>query len=194
MGQDLPHLRQRIERSSELLQVGDWGRLCSGEIFDRVREVRVQGEALRRGLGIQGRLDFRFDFQPDSHNGLYSLHQLSRARQRFGRQQYASRRRQGVADPTVADAIRGQREEIIRIAGSHGATEVRLIGSIARGEARPESDVDLLVTWSEGTSLLDQAALMLELEKLLGRKVDIASDGWVKPSIRESVYRDAITL
>jgi len=77
---------------------------------------------------------------------------------------------------------------------SHGAIQVRLIGSVARGDARPDSDIDLLVTWSEGTSFLDQAALMLEFESLLGRKVDIASDGWVRPSIRESVYRDAITL
>jgi predicted nucleotidyltransferase len=99
-----------------------------------------------------------------------------------------------VADPTVGDTIREKREAIIHIAGRHGATQVRLIGSIARGEARPDSDVDLLVTWSEGTSLLDPAALMLELEKLLGRKVDIASDGWVKPAIRESVYGDAIAL
>ena len=99
-----------------------------------------------------------------------------------------------MADPTGGDTIREQREAIIRIAGLHGATEVRLIGSIARGEARPDSDVDLLVTWSEGTSLLDHAALMLELEKLLGRKVDIASDGWVKPAIQESVYRDAIAI
>jgi predicted nucleotidyltransferase len=99
-----------------------------------------------------------------------------------------------VADPAVGDTIRDKREAIIRIAGSHGASKLRLIGSVARGEARPDSDVDLLVTWSEGTSLLDQAALMLELEKLLGRKVDIASDGWVKPSIQESVYRDAIAL
>ena len=66
-----------------------------------------------------------------------------------------------MADPTVADTIREKREAIIRIAGRHGATEVRLIGSVARGEARADSDVDLLVTWSEGTSLLDQAALML---------------------------------
>ena len=71
---------------------------------------------------------------------------------------------------------------------------MRLIGSVARGEARPDSDVDLLVTWSEGTSLFDQASLMLELEGLLGRKIDIASDGWLKPSVRESVYRDAIAL
>ncbi len=99
-----------------------------------------------------------------------------------------------MADMSVSDTIRERRESIIRIAAKHGATQVRLIGSVARGEARPDSDVDLLVTWSEGTSLLDQAALMLELERLLGRKVDIASDGWVKPSIRESVYRDAIAL
>jgi predicted nucleotidyltransferase len=99
-----------------------------------------------------------------------------------------------VADPAVGDTIREKREEIARIAGRHGATEVRLIGSVARGEARPDSDVDLLVTWSEGTSLLDQAALMLDLEKLLGRKVDIAGDGWVKPTLRESVYRDAVAL
>ena len=95
---------------------------------------------------------------------------------------------------TVGDTIREQRESIIRIAERHGATQVRLIGSVARGEARPDSDIDLLVTWREGASLLDHAALMLELESLLGRKVDIASDGWVKSSIRESVYRDAIAL
>jgi hypothetical protein len=99
-----------------------------------------------------------------------------------------------MADMTVGDTIREKRDAIVRIAAKHGASQIRLIGSVARGEDRPDSDVDLLVTWSEGTSLLDQAALMLELEKLLGRKVDIASDSWVKPSIRESVYRDAIAL
>jgi predicted nucleotidyltransferase len=90
--------------------------------------------------------------------------------------------------------IREKREQIQRIAARHGAADVRLIGSVARDEARPDSDVDLLVSWAEGTSLLDQAALTLELESLLGRKVDIASDGWVKPAIRESVYRDAVAL
>jgi hypothetical protein len=99
-----------------------------------------------------------------------------------------------VAAPTVRESIREKREAIIRIAARHGATQVRLIGSVARGDARPDSDVDLLVTWTEGSSLLNQAALMLELEGLLGRKVDIASDGWVRPSIRESVYRDVIAL
>jgi hypothetical protein len=60
-----------------------------------------------------------------------------------------------VADLTVGDTIREKREAIVRIAARHGATQVRLIGSVARGQARPDSDVDLLVTWSEGTSLLD---------------------------------------
>ena len=99
-----------------------------------------------------------------------------------------------MANLAVGDAIREKREAIIRIAARHGATRVRLIGSVARGEARHDSDVDLLVTWSEGASLLDHSALMLAFENLLGRKVDIASDGWVKPSIRESVYRDALAL
>jgi uncharacterized protein len=99
-----------------------------------------------------------------------------------------------MAGVDISELVRKKHEEIVRIAAEHGATQVRLIGSVARGEARPDSDVDLLVTWREGTSLLDHAALMLELESLLGRKVDIASDGWVKPSIRESVYRDAIAL
>lgn len=95
---------------------------------------------------------------------------------------------------TIADAIRKNRDAIIHLAAKHGATQVRLIGSVARGEARPDSDVDLLVTWAAGTSLFSQAALMGELENLLGRKVDIASDGWVRPKIRESVYRDAVAL
>lgn len=99
-----------------------------------------------------------------------------------------------MAGVAIAELVRENHEEIVRIAARHGATRVRLIGSLARGEARPDSDVDLLVTWDESTSLLDHAALVLDLERLLGRKVDIASDGWVKPSIRESVYRDAIPL
>lgn len=99
-----------------------------------------------------------------------------------------------MVERSIGEVVREHREAITRIAARHGATRVRLIGSVARGEARPDSDVDLLVTWRDGTSLLDHAALKLELEGLLGRKVDIASDGWIKPSIRESVYRDAVSL
>jgi len=99
-----------------------------------------------------------------------------------------------LTDTDIGQTIQKHRDAILRTAAAHGATQVRLIGSVARGEVRPDSDIDFLVTWREGTSLLDQAALMLELESLLGRKVDIASDGWVKASIRESVYRDAVPV
>jgi predicted nucleotidyltransferase len=95
---------------------------------------------------------------------------------------------------TLGDKIRDKRDAIVSIAAKHGATHVRLIGSVARGEARPDSDIDLLVTWAEETSLLDHTALVGELESLLGRKVDIASDGWVKPPFREAVYHDAVAL
>ena len=57
-----------------------------------------------------------------------------------------------MAHLTVRDTIHEKRDAIVRIAASHGATEVRPIGSVARGEAGPDSDVDLLVTWSEGTT------------------------------------------
>ena len=97
-------------------------------------------------------------------------------------------------DLTIRETIREKRDAILRAAERHGATEVRPIGSVARNEARPGSDVDLLVTWKQSSSLLDHAALMLELERLLGRKVDIASDGWVRPSVRDAVYRDAVAL
>jgi predicted nucleotidyltransferase len=100
-----------------------------------------------------------------------------------------SRGDNAVAGTDIEQTVREKREAIVSIAAKHGATQVRLIGSVARGEARPDSDIDLLVTCREGTSLLDQASLMLELENLLGRKVDIASDGWVKASLRESAYR-----
>ena len=95
---------------------------------------------------------------------------------------------------TPSDLIAQKREDILRIAAKYGVTELRLIGSVARGEARPDSDIDLLVKWPPETSLLDHAGLMLELEELLGRKVDIASDGWLNPGVRESVYREAVPL
>jgi len=95
---------------------------------------------------------------------------------------------------TVADLIGEKREAVLRLAAQHGANNVRVIGSVARGEGRPESDLDLLVNWAENTSLLDHAALAIELEQVLGRKVDIASDGWLRPAIRDSVYKDAVPL
>jgi hypothetical protein len=71
---------------------------------------------------------------------------------------------------------------------------VRVFGSVARGEADERSDIDLLVQMEPGRSLLDHAALWLELEKLLGRGVDVVSEKGLRPRVREHVLRDARRL
>lgn len=90
--------------------------------------------------------------------------------------------------------LREKREEILRIAAKHGARNVRVFGSVARGEADEESDIDLLVEFEPGRSLLDHAALWLELQELLGCKVDVVSDRGIKPRIRDRVLGEAMPL
>ena len=71
---------------------------------------------------------------------------------------------------------------------------LRVFGSAARGEADEESDLDLLVEMEPGRSLLDHAALWLELQEVLGRRVDVVSDRGIKARIRERVLREAVLL
>jgi len=71
---------------------------------------------------------------------------------------------------------------------------VRVFGSIARGDDDEQSDIDLLVEFESGRSLLDHAALWLELQQLLGRKVDVVSDRGIKPRMRDRVLREAVPL
>jgi predicted nucleotidyltransferase len=87
-----------------------------------------------------------------------------------------------------------KRDEILRIAARHGASNVRVFGSVARGEPKAESDVDLLVELERGRSLLDHAALMIELESLLGRRVDVATERGLKRRIRERILEEAVRL
>jgi predicted nucleotidyltransferase len=94
----------------------------------------------------------------------------------------------------IEEILKEKREEILRIAARHGASNVRVFGSIARGEADAQSDVDLLVELERGRSLLDHAALMLDLESLLGRRIDIATERGLKPQIREHILREAVPL
>jgi len=94
----------------------------------------------------------------------------------------------------VNELLAEMRCEILRIADKYGAADVCVIGSFARGQARPDSDLDLLVCWRPEASLFDHAGLVVEMERLLKRKVDIASDGWIKPGIQENVYCDAVPL
>jgi predicted nucleotidyltransferase len=94
----------------------------------------------------------------------------------------------------VSEVLKEKREDILRIAAKHGATNVRVFGSVARGEADDKSDIDFLVSIEKGRSLLDHAALWMELEEFLGRKVDIISDKGLKPRIRERVLSEAVPL
>jgi predicted nucleotidyltransferase len=90
--------------------------------------------------------------------------------------------------------LQKKREEILCIAAKRGARNVRVFGSVARGEAGPESDIDFLVELEPGRSLLDHAALLLDLEQLLGRKVDVATERSLKERIRVRVLREAVPL
>ncbi|MHB8674755.1 MAG: nucleotidyltransferase family protein [Candidatus Limnocylindrales bacterium] len=81
---------------------------------------------------------------------------------------------------------------MLRVATQHGARGVRLFGSVARGQAGPEGDVDLLVELQPGRSLLDIGALLVDLEELLGCKVDVITPGGLRPRIRERVLKEAV--
>jgi len=94
----------------------------------------------------------------------------------------------------IETLIQEKREEILRIAAQHGARNVRVFGSVARGEADENSDIDFLVELEPGRSLFDHAALLVELEKFLGRKVDVVSDRGIKPRIRDRVLKEAVPL
>ena len=90
--------------------------------------------------------------------------------------------------------LKEKREEILRIAHGHGARNVRVFGSVARGEAKPGSDVDVLVEMEPGRSLLDIIAIKQDLEDLLGRKGHVVTEAAVSPYIREAVLKGAISL
>lgn len=94
----------------------------------------------------------------------------------------------------IDELLKDKRNEILHIAARHGACNVRVFGSFARGEAGPDSDVDLLVELEDGRSLLDHVALMLELEDLLGKKVDIVEPEGLHWYVRDKVLNEAVLL
>jgi predicted nucleotidyltransferase len=95
---------------------------------------------------------------------------------------------------SIRQLLQTKRKRILQIAARHGARKVRVFGSVARGEARRGSDIDFLVEMDEGRSLLDYAALILDLERLLKRPVDVASERGLRPPVRKEVLKDAIAL
>jgi predicted nucleotidyltransferase len=95
---------------------------------------------------------------------------------------------------TTTDLLQAKREEILRIAARHGARDVRVFGSVARGEASEQSDVDLLVSTTEHTSPWFPAALVEELERVLGRKVDVVTEEGLYWLLRRRILAEARPL
>jgi len=94
----------------------------------------------------------------------------------------------------VAVDLERHREAIRRIAASHGAHRLRIFGSVARGEGRPDSDLDLLLELEPGRDLLDLVAIKLDIRELLGRDVDVVTEASISPYMREGILRDAVPL
>ena len=90
--------------------------------------------------------------------------------------------------------IQKEREQILCIAKRYGAGKLRLFGSVARGQAGEKSDVDILVEFEPGRSLLDHIALIQDLEELLGRKVDVVNEKALHWYIKDRVLKEAQPL
>jgi len=90
--------------------------------------------------------------------------------------------------------IEQRRDAILAIAERRGVTDVRIFGSMARGTAGEESDVDILVRPLPGTSLFDLGGLVMDVQELLGRHVDVVSERALHPAMREQVLREALPL
>lgn len=94
----------------------------------------------------------------------------------------------------IEQLLQEKREAIQRIALQHGASNIRVFGSVARHEATAESDIDLLIDAGPVTSSWFPAGLIIDLEELLNCKVDVVTESALHPAIREHVLREAIPL
>ncbi|MBE3099867.1 MAG: nucleotidyltransferase family protein [Planctomycetes bacterium] len=90
--------------------------------------------------------------------------------------------------------LRAKREDILRLAASHGARNIRIFGSVARGDAGPDSDLDVLVDMEPGRSLFDMGGLLMDLQDLLGCKVDVVTEKGLHWYVRARVLEEAVPL
>jgi len=94
----------------------------------------------------------------------------------------------------LSQLLQQKRQQVLEIAAGHGARNVRLFGSVARGEATETSDLDLLIELAPEQTLLDVIAIKQDLEELLGCKVDVVTEAAISPYLRDKVLHEAIRL
>jgi predicted nucleotidyltransferase len=92
------------------------------------------------------------------------------------------------------EQVRERREEILRLADQRHVSNVRVFGSVARGTAGPESDVDFLVKTAPGCTLFDLGGMLADLEDLFHRRVDLVVEDGLKERSRLSILRDAVPV
>jgi predicted nucleotidyltransferase len=91
-------------------------------------------------------------------------------------------------------AVQQKRQEILAVTRVHGLLNVRIFGSIVRGEDTPQSDIDFLVDLEEGRTLLDMGGALIKLQELLGRKVDIVTERGLHWYLRDNILKEAQPL
>ena len=94
----------------------------------------------------------------------------------------------------ISQSLAEKREEILKVAASHGAKNLKVFGSFARGEERPDSDIDLLVEMAPDRSLLDIIAIKNALEDITHRKVDVVTEKALSPYLRDKILQDAVSI
>ena len=92
------------------------------------------------------------------------------------------------------ETVHQKRDAILAVARRYGAHDVRIIGSVARGDAGEDSDLDLVVRFDPGRSLFDHGGLIMDLRDLLGVRVDVISEGGMRERFRSHVMKEAIPL
>jgi predicted nucleotidyltransferase len=100
----------------------------------------------------------------------------------------------GKTDMNLSQLIQQKRRQVLEIAQGHGARNVRLFGSVARGGTTEASDLDLLIEMEPGRSLLDVVAIKQDLEELLECKVDVVTEAAISPYLKDKVLNEAVRL
>lgn len=94
----------------------------------------------------------------------------------------------------TVEQLRRRRTDVLRIAAARGASNIRVFGSVARGDAGPDSDVDILVDLEPGRSLLDLGGLLMDLQGLLGTEVDVVTPAGLKPRNAERILAESVPM